>query len=447
MILPLLKKKRILKYSIVIINTILFMSKIKPFRALRPQANLAKEVSSVPYDVLNAQEAREIAKENPYSFLRVSRSEIDLPENVNPYADEVYAKAKENFEKLQADGILQLEAEPSLYVYQLQMGEQIQTSVVACCSIDEYDNDLIKKHEKTRPDKENDRTRHIIELEAQTGLIFLCYRGTDEINALVTEAMKGEPLYNFDAEDVNKNSIRNKIWKIAETSPLVEAFEKIPAIYIADGHHRAASSSRARAFLSNEALESVNESAVCLQFEIEIQEAEYNFVIAALFPAEELKILPYNRVVKDLNGLSDEEFLGKLRENFEVTENASPTPKTNGTFSMYLNGRWYGLKPNFAVSDSVIESLDVSVLENYVLHPILGIEDVRTDKRIDFVGGIRGTRELENLVNLGKWQVAFSMFATTIEQLLDVSDADEIMPPKSTWFEPKLRDGLLIHKI
>jgi uncharacterized protein (DUF1015 family) len=423
------------------------MSVIKPFRALRPQKEFAKEVSSVPYDVLNAQEAREIAKNNPHSFLHVSRSEIDLPENVSPYSDEVYAKAKENFEKLQADGVLQLENEPSLYVYQLQMGEQVQTSVVACCSIDEYDNDLIKKHEKTRPDKENDRTKHMIELEAQTGLIFLCYRGTDEINALVAEAMKSEPLYNFEAEDVNKNSIRNTIWKISKTSPIVSAFEKIPAIYIADGHHRAASSSRARAFLRNEALEEIIESAVCLQPEIEIQEAEYNYVIAALFPAEELKILPYNRVVKDLNGLSDDEFLAKLREKFEVTENANPSPEMSGTFSMYLAGNWYGLKPNFDKPDSVIESLDVSILENYVLNPILGIEDVRTDKRIDFVGGIRGTSELEKLVDAGKWKVAFSMFATTVEQLLDVSDANEIMPPKSTWFEPKLRDGLLIHKI
>lgn len=410
------------------------MSVIKPFRALRPQANLAKEVSSVPYDVLNAQEAREIAKENPHSFLRVSRSEIDLAENVNPYSDEVYAKAKENFEQLQADGVLQLEDEPSLYVYQLQMGEQIQTSVVACCSIDEYNNDLIKKHEKTRPDKENDRTRHIIELEAQTGLIFLCYRGTDEINALVGEAMKSEPLYNFEAEDVNKNSIRNTIWKIFATDSLVSAFSEVPAIYIADGHHRAASSSRARAEMKSR---NPNHTG----------EEEYNFVIAALFPAEELKILPYNRVVKDLNGLNDDVFLEKLREKFEIIENTNPSPETSGTFSMYLNGKWYGLQPKFALPDSVIESLDVSILENYLLHPILGIEDVRTDKRIDFVGGIRGTSELEKLVDAGKWKVAFSMFATTVEQLLDVSDANEIMPPKSTWFEPKLRDGLLIHKI
>ena len=410
------------------------MSKIKPFRALRPPTELAKQVSSVPYDVLNRDEARRIVTDNPRSFLHVSRSEIDLADDVSPYSNEVYAKAKENFEKLQADGVLQLEAESSLYVYQLQMGEQIQTSVVACCSIDEYDHDLIKKHEKTRPDKENDRTRHIIELEAQTGLIFLCYRGTAEINDLINEVLKGEPLYNFEAEDVNKNSIRNTIWKISETSALVKAFEKVPAIYIADGHHRAASSSRARAEMRSR---NPNHDG----------SEDYNFVIAALFPAEQLKILPYNRVVKDLNGLSDAEFLAKLGENFTVTENANPNPTTRGTYSMYLDGQWFGLKPNFNAPNSVIEGLDVSVLETRVLHPILGIEDVRTDKRIDFVGGIRGSAELEKLVDAGKFKIAFSMFATTIDDLLNVSDAGEIMPPKSTWFEPKLRDGLLIHLI
>lgn len=410
------------------------MSKIKPFRALRPKNKLAKDVSSVPYDVLNAPEAREIAKNNPHSFLRVSRSEIDLSDELSPYSDEVYAKAKENFEQLQANGILQLENESSLYVYQLQMGKQIQTSIVACCSIDEYDTDLIKKHEKTRPDKENDRTRHIIELEAQTGLIFLCYRGTDEINALVDEITQTEPLYNFEAEDVNKNSIRNTIWKVSETNTLVSAFEQVPAIYIADGHHRAASSSRARAEMRSRNPHHTGDE-------------DYNFVIAALFPAEQLKILAYNRVVKDLNGLSKDEFLTKLRENFEITENANPNPDSRGTFSMYLDGKWFGLKPNFTAPNSVIEGLDVSVLENYILHPILGIEDVRTDKRIDFVGGIRGTSELEKLVDADKFKVAFSMFATTIDDLLNVSDANEIMPPKSTWFEPKLRDGLLIHKI
>ena len=426
------------------------MSKIKAFRALRPQENVAKQVSSVPYDVLNTDEARAIAKDNPLSFLHVSRSEIDLPEGTNPYADEVYAKAKENFERLESEGVLEMEPEPALYVYQLQMGEQVQTSVVACCSIDEYDNDLIKKHEKTRPEKENDRTRHMIELEAQTGLIFLCYRGTEEINTLVEEAMKSAPLYDFEAEDVNKNSIRNTIWKIDAPENIVKAFEQIPAIYIADGHHRAASSSRARAFLRAEALENVDESAVCLAPEVEAAEAEYNYVIAALFPAEQLKILAYNRVVKDLNGLSTEEFLQKVaEEGFVVTETDNPVPENPGEICVYLEGKWRKLMFNiqYFVDPGVIESLDVTRLEKHILRPVLGIEDVRTDKRIDFVGGIRGTEELEKLVDSGKWQVAFSMFPTTVEQLLQVSDAGEIMPPKSTWFEPKLRDGLLIHKI
>ena len=426
------------------------MSKIKPFRALRPQANLAKQVSSVPYDVLNAREAREIAAGNPLSFLHVSRSEIDLPEGVNPYADEVYQKAKENFQRLQTDGVLQTEDAHSLYVYELQMGERVQTGVVACCSIDEYDNGLIKKHEKTRPDKENDRTRHMIELEAQTGLIFLCYRGTDEINALVAEIVKTEPLYDFEAEYVNKNSIRNRVWKAPAPESLVEAFEKIPAIYIADGHHRAASSSRARAFLRREALEYLSHNEVCLQPEVEIQEAEYNYVIAALFPAEQLKILPYNRVVRDLNGLTTDEFFQKAgEEGFVVTETDDPTPENPGEICVYTAGKWHNLRFNvqYFADPGVIENLDVTRLEKFILRPILGIEDVRTDKRIDFVGGIRGTEELERLVDSGDWQIAFSMFPTTIDQLLEVSDMGEIMPPKSTWFEPKLRDGLLIHSI
>jgi uncharacterized protein (DUF1015 family) len=426
------------------------VSKIKPFRALRPQANLAKQVSSVPYDVLNAQEAREIAGNNQLSFLHVSRSEIDLPENTNPYADEVYQKAKENFTRLQADGTLQTESEESLYVYRLQMGEQVQTSIVACCSIDEYDNNLIKKHEKTRPDKENDRTRHMIELEAQTGLILLCYRGIDEINALVEEAMKTEPLYDFEAEDINKNLIRNTVWKISETGSIVKAFEKVPAIYIADGHHRAASSSRARAYLRREAIEYLNSSAVCLQPEVEIAEAEYNYVIAALFPAEQLKILAYNRVVKDLNGLSTEEFFQKVgAAGFVVSETGNPEPENPGEICVYTAGKWRKLRfsIDYVMAPSVIESLDVSRLENFILHPVLGIEDVRTDKRIDFVGGIRGTEELERLVDSGNWQIAFSMFPTTVHQLLTVSDENQIMPPKSTWFEPKLCDGLLVHLI
>ncbi|MBS1796320.1 MAG: DUF1015 domain-containing protein [Acidobacteria bacterium] len=425
------------------------MSVIKPFRALRPRAEFAKQVSSVPYDVLNTEEARALAAGNPDSFLHVSRSEIDLAPTVDPYADEVYRKAKENFERLERDGVLETETEAALYVYRLEMGEQVQTSVVACCSIDEYDTGLIKKHEKTRPDKENDRTRHMIELEAQTGLIFLCYRGRAEIDALVAETVETAPLYDFEAEDVNGNSIRHTVWKAGAPAALVEAFAKVPALYIADGHHRAASSSRARAFLRRETLENLDESAVCLAPEVEMAEAEYNYVIAALFPAEQLKILAYNRVVKDLNGLSVEEFFQKVAESgFNVLETADPTPENPGEICVYADGKWRKLRFNilYFADPGVIETLDVSRLENHILRPILGIEDVRTDKRIDFVGGIRGTSELEKLVDSGQWRIAFSMYPTTVEQLLRVSDEDRIMPPKSTWFEPKLRDGLLIHK-
>jgi len=404
------------------------MSKIKPFRALRPNPLLAEQVASPPYDVMNAEEAQQMATE--LSFLHVSRAEIDLPENTDVYSAEVYQTAKENLERMQSEGILIQEEAESLYVYRLQMGEQIQTSIVACCAIDEYDRDLIKKHEKTRPDKENDRTRHIVTTRAQTGLIFLCYRGTDELNDLVTETCKSSPLYDFTASD----GIKHTVWRVSETANMVSAFEQVPAIYIADGHHRAASSSRARAELQQN---NPNHTGA----------EDYNFVIAAMFPAEQLKILPYNRIVKDLNGLTESEFLQNLSQRFSVSESSNKSPRSKGEICMYLGGKWFKLKPDFAVPTSAIESLDVSVLEQNVLHPILGIEDVRTDKRIDFVGGIRGTGELEKLVDSGRAKVAFSMFATTVDDLLNVSDANQIMPPKSTWFEPKLRDGLLIHLI
>lgn len=413
------------------------MAKIRPFRALRPKQDVAKEVSSVPYDVLNTSEARAMASSNPLSFLHISRSEIDLPDGADPYSDAVYEKAKSNFRKLIDDGVLSIESEPSVYVYQQQMGDWVQTSVVACCSIDEYDDGRIKKHEKTRPDKENDRTRHMIDLEAQTGLIFLCYRGTDTINALVDAVTKSDPLYDFSAADVNGNSIRNTIWRADSSESIVSAFDEVPAIYIADGHHRAASSSRARAHMRDA---NANHTG----------DEEYNYVIAALFPAEHLRILAYNRVVKDLNGLSSEEFLSKVGESgFVVTDSDNPVPENPGEICVYLDGRWRKLIFNvsYLIAPSVIESLDVSRLENFILRPILCIEDVRTDKRIDFVGGIRGTSELEKLVDSGEWKIAFSMFPTTVEQLLQVSDLDQVMPPKSTWFEPKLRDGLLIHLI
>lgn len=404
------------------------MSIIKPFRALRPNENLANEVASVPYDVVNVAEAKQLANNNPHSFLHVTRAEIDLPENTDVYSPEVYQKAKENLENLQKEEVLIQEATPALYVYRLTMNGRTQTSVVAACSIDDYDNDLIKKHEKTRPDKENDRTNHIVTTRAQTGLIFLCYRGTDAVNNLIIQITNENPLYDFTAND----GIRHEVWVVKDTVKLIEAFRDVPHLYVADGHHRAASASRARKVLSEQ-----NNG----------ESGDYDYVIAALFPTEQLEILAYNRVVKDLNGLTDEAFLTKLGENFTITENVEPTPATRGTFCVYLDGKWFGLEPNFEKSTSVIEGLDVKVLEDRVLHSVLGIGDVRTDKRIDFVGGMRGTGELEKLVDSGKFKIAFSMFPTTIDDLLNVADADEIMPPKSTWFEPKLRDGLLVHLI
>jgi uncharacterized protein (DUF1015 family) len=325
------------------------------------------------------------------------------------------------------------EETPSLYLYRLIMGNQEQIGIVACCSVDEYDNDIIRKHERTRRDKEVDRTRHILVIRAQTGPVFLTYRAQEKIDVLVADALKGNPpLYDFVAND----NIRHTIWRVPNYEPLVAAFAEVPYLYIADGHHRAASASRARAELKETGFSFIGDE-------------EYNFFQCVVFPDNQLKILPYNRVVRDLNGMSQEECLTRVRETFAVTENGPASPKQRGTWSMYLDGRWYGLalKDESSRPTGVVESLDVSILQDRLLDPILGIKDVRTDKRIDFVGGIRGTEELERLVNEGKAAVAFSLFATTIDDLLKVSDAGEIMPPKSTWFEPKLRDGLLSHEI
>jgi uncharacterized protein (DUF1015 family) len=299
--------------------------------------------------------------------------------------------------------------------------------------VDEYDRDIIRKHERTRRDKEDDRTRHIMALRAQTGPVFLTYRATARIDSLIANALSGNPpLYEFMAND----EIHHTIWRVPNYDPLVEAFKDVPYLYIADGHHRAASASRARAELKEQSF-------------ADIGNEEYNFFECVLFPDSQLRILPYNRLVRDLNGMSEEEFLARVSVDFFVTENASPAPAERGQWSMYLDGRWYGLalRDNAKAGTGIVESLDVSILQNLVLDSILGIKDVRTDKRIDFVGGIRGTEELEKLVNKGKAAVAFSLYPTTIDDLLKVSDAGEVMPPKSTWFEPKLRDGLLSHQI
>ena len=408
------------------------MAIIRPFQALRPPMELVKAVASVPYDVVDTEEARKLAAGNPYSFLHVSRPEIDLPEGTDLYGDAVYRKAAANFEYLVSTCPLETEAHPSLYLYRLIMGEHELIGVVACCSVDEYDNDLIRKHERTRRDKEDDRTRHMLVLKAQTGPVFLTYRARPEIDAMVMETVVAHALYDFTAED----GIRHTVWHVPDPVRYVQAFRSVPLLYIADGHHRAASASRARAELRDRSFGHRGHE-------------EYNFFLAVIFPDEQLKILPYNRAVTGLNGLSKEEFLERVKQHFEVSENASAEPSRKGQWSMYLDGHWYGLTlpPGTTERKGAVAGLDVTVLQEHLLDPVLGIKEVRTDKRIDFVGGMRGTAELQRRVDSGKAQVAFSLFPTSIEDLLLVSDANEVMPPKSTWFEPKLRDGLLIHCI
>jgi uncharacterized protein (DUF1015 family) len=405
---------------------------IRPFQALRPPVERADRVASVPYDVVNRKEARELAANNPLSFLRVSRPEIDLADDIDPHSDQVYRKALQNFQKLIEECPLETESAPSIYLYRLIMGEHEQIGVVACCSIDEYDQDLIRKHERTRRDKEDDRTHHMLMLRAQTGPVFLTYRANREVDTMMMETTMANAIFDFTAAD----GIQHTVWRVPDPVRFVHAFREIPFLYIADGHHRAASAARARAELKQQSFGYTGDE-------------EYNFFLAVMFPDDQLQILPYNRAVRDLNGLSSGEFLEALRKEFDVKENGNPEPGSHGEWSMYLEGRWHTLRLPAGASapQGIVDSLDVSILQDRLLDPILGIKDVRTDKRIEFIGGMRGSKELERLVNEGKAAVAFALYPTTIEDLLRVSDAGEIMPPKSTWFEPKLRDGLLIHMI
>jgi uncharacterized protein (DUF1015 family) len=398
---------------------------------LRPASRSAAEVSAVPYDVVNTAEARSLALGHPLSFLHVSRAEIDLPEGTDPYADAVYAKAAENFEHLRRSAPLTAEEEPSLYVYRLRMGEHEQTGVAGCSSLHEYDQDIVRKHERTRKDKEDDRTRHMLTLKAQTGPVFLTYRDSAKIDALVETAKKEAPLFEFTAPD----GVAHTIWRLSAgpTREVAAVFESVPLFYIADGHHRAASAARARDQLRGASSKPTGSE-------------DYNRFLTVLFPASQVRILPYNRAVKDLGRLSAEEFLGELRQRFRLRENAPPTPARKGDVSLYIGGRWYGFELPAAGASS-IEALDAHLLERHVLDALLGIKDIRTDKRIDFIGGIRGTKELERLVDSGVSAVAFSMYPVSVEELMRISDEGQIMPPKSTWFEPKLRDGLLIHEI
>ncbi|HYJ45109.1 MAG TPA: DUF1015 family protein [Pyrinomonadaceae bacterium] len=408
------------------------MAVIHPFRALRPPAQRVAEVASPPYDVVSTEEARSLAEGNPLSFLHVSRPEIDLPAGTDTYADVVYRKAAENFEKLIKECPLEEEKTESVYLYRLIMGEHEQIGVVACCSVDEYDDDLIRKHERTRRDKEDDRTRHMLTLGSQTGPVFLTYRDNADIDTMVLETTMTEPLYDFTAPD----GIQHTVWHAPDPVRFVQAFREVPLLYIADGHHRAASASRARAELKERSFGHTGDE-------------EYNFFLSVIFPDDQLQILPYNRVVRDLGDLTPGEFFLKIKTKFNVTEDAAPVPAEPGRWSMYMVKRWYGLtlKDGAPKTEDPVASLDVSLLQEQLLDPILGIKDVRTDKRIDFVGGIRGTKELERVVDEGKAAVAFSLYPTTVEDLIRVSDAGSIMPPKSTWFEPKLRDGILIHNI
>jgi uncharacterized protein (DUF1015 family) len=405
------------------------MSRLYPFRALRPAPEVASTVASVPYDVVNTDEARALAAGNALSFLHVTRSEIDLAPDTNPYDGAVYERAAENFAHLTRTAPLIADDEPSLYCYRLRMGAHEQTGLAGCFSVDEYERGLVKKHEKTRQDKEDDRTKHITHLRAQTGLVFLTYRASVRVDEIVARVTKAQPLYDFVATD----GIGHTLWRVtgADREGLVAAFAALDATYIADGHHRAASAARARQTLT------ANGQAV----------GEAERFVAVAFPDDQVQILPYNRVIKDLHGHTQESFLAALGEVCRVSA-GKPSPVKSGDVSMFLAGRWYSLElPAAAAGGSRADALDVEILQQRILSPLLGVGDPRTDKRIDFVGGIRGAAELERLVTSGRAAVAFAMFPVGIGDLMAIADEGGIMPPKSTWFEPKLRDGLIVHTI
>ena len=410
------------------------MAALHPFRALRPRPSQAAAIAAVPYDVVNTEEARTLADGNPLSFLRVSRAEIELPADADPYGNEVYERAARNYTQL-TQSTFELEAEPSVYFYRLREGYHEQMGLAACFSLDEYDQNIIKKHERTRPDKEDDRTRHMMAVGAQTGPVFLTYRASTDVNDIARHVTTAVPLLDVKADD----GVRHSLWKVTgrDRDALVAAFSRIQCLYIADGHHRAASAARARADIRRN-----GSTGTTLG-----DGADFNTLLAVAFPHDQVQILAYNRLVRGLAGLSPDEFLAAVRERFAVTP-GSPEPRERGTISMCFNGAWHALTPK-ALPDSgdAIGTLDVSVLQDQLLAPILRIVDVRTDKRIDFVGGGRGTQALEEHVRSGRFDVAFSLFPVSVADLMAVSDANAIMPPKSTWFEPKLRDGLLVHVI
>ncbi len=412
------------------------MAVINPFVCVRPRRDVAGRVAALPYDVYNRAEAKQEILREPLSFLRIDRAETNFGDEVDTYDPRVYEKAAELLQDMIKQGIFEIDSEECYYVYELVMDGRSQTGLVACASVDDYLNNVIKKHENTREDKEQDRIRHVDVCNAQTGPIFLAYRSKDEINRVIEGVKKEEPLYCFDSVD----NIGHHVWRISDRERIdviKEAFLGISDIYIADGHHRAASAVKV-------ALKRRRENPGYSGRE------SFNYFLSVLFPHDQLKIMAYNRAVKDLNGLSGEEFMGRVKENFEVSViGKTPySPDEKGSFGMLLDGTWYKLKAKESVRNTKdpVESLDVSILQNYLLDPILGIKDPRVDKRIDFIGGIRGLKELERRTSLDM-KVAFSMYPTSITELFAVSDAGKLMPPKSTWFEPKLRSGLFIHPL
>ena len=405
--------------------------RIHPFKAWRPAADLAAAVAAPPYDVLNSDEARALAAGNPHSFLHVGKAEIDLPRDLDIHDDRVYAKAVENLRRFRQEGVLVQEPQPVFYLYRLIREGHAQTGLVATCHAEDYERDIIRKHEKTLRVKEDDRMRHISGLNSQTGPVFLAYRPHAALDALAAQVQAGAPLFNFTSPD----GVRNTLWRMSDVAPWVAAFAQVPVTYIADGHHRAAAAVRVA-----QERRAANKAHT--------GDEEYNFFLTVLFPSNQLRILPYNRCVKDINGLTPEQFLARVQQaGFALREGAAPAPGAPRNVSMYLGGVWWGLSWAADPKADAQSCLDVSVLQDKLLAPILGIDDPRKSPRIEFVGGIRGTGELVQHVNSGRAAVAFSMYPTTMDQLLAIADAGQIMPPKSTWFEPKLKDGLFMHDL
>ena len=410
------------------------MAFVKPFAAYRPRTDIVDKVAALPYDVYNRAEAKEVVEANPLSFLKIDRAETSFDDSVDTYAPCVYQKAKELLDNMIDNGEYVKDAQDIFYIYELTMDGREQTGIVACASIDDYINGVIKKHENTRADKEIDRITHVDTCNAQTGPIFLAYRAQDSIDAIINRIKQNQPEYSFISDD----DIRHRVWLIdapEDITSIRDNFDKMSQIYIADGHHRAASAVKVGIKRRDENPDTVGNE-------------EYNYFLSVLFPHNQLKILPYNRVIKDLNGYSKEEILDKIAVHFDIVDRQEAySPDEKCTFGMYLDGRWYKLTAKAEIrSNDPVDGLDVSVLQNHLLGPILGIEDPRTDKRIDFVGGIRGLAELERRAD-SDMKLAFSMYPTSIEELFDVADANMLMPPKSTWFEPKLRSGIFIHKL